>query len=307
MKTISPLDAELLRSHLHLIEAGFDSSGNVDKFIFRGQTISGIGTYTWAGKPAASTTTGRVIGITNTIETNGVLAFFYSDGTNYWQIGEVRSTLAKIMASTVAKTIVGFRARATDFGITGRGILYCGNGSNMIVAERQLIFNGSGKRSIPFGQLTIDTAGTGTNGTHLSVGGSTNIVTFPANSLPVGAKLTLEQEIWRSTGTGTATAEGWFGTANVTPGSANPNTKIYGFSFTGGNKLRIDNPKIDIYSSSYVVSGSWGSENTTSSSDVPLEGSTNINTAADMYLSLLVRSGTLNDVWDWKSLKVFIG
>lgn len=265
------------------------------------------GVYTWAGKPAAAGNAGKVIEITDTIETNGVRAFFQSDNTNWNQIGEVRSTLAKIMASTVAKTIVGFRARATDFGITGRGVLYCGNGSAMVIAERQKIFAGVGKRSAPFGSITLDAYGTGLAGTLLSVSGSTNIVTFPANALPVGTTLTIEQSWWRSTGAGTATAEVFLGTAAAGAGVTNSNTKIYGFAFSGSNKFRQDNVFIDVQATNYVVSTNWAGQAATATSDSDLEGGTNISTTSTMYLQCLVKSGTLSDVWDLLFMRVYVG
>jgi hypothetical protein len=38
----------MVKAYLHLIEAGFDASGNVDSLMFRGQSITGVPSYTWA-------------------------------------------------------------------------------------------------------------------------------------------------------------------------------------------------------------------------------------------------------------------
>ena len=272
-----------------------------------GTAISGIPTYTWAGKPAASATTGRVIGITNTIETNGVLAFFLSDGTNYLQIGEVQTTLAKVMAATVAPTITGLKVRATDVGITGRGILYVANGSTMILGQgRQLFYSGLGTRSAPLGQVTIDASGTGTNGTHLQVSSSPQIVTFPANLLPSGSLVTVESEIYRSSGTNTAAARGYIGTDTVTPGNANTNQQFYGYTFTGSNKFKNDGQKFYLSSTTRIVGTGW-SDGSVSTSDAAFEGTTKVNAASTMYLSFCMVNGTLNEVWDYKYIRVYLG
>ena len=128
MRLISPADAEMVKAYLHLIEADLDASGNVEGFLFRGQTVSGIASYTLAEFQDAGfdLTIARHVLVTDVYaDSDGQPSLWYIQPTASTQKRKlvsnhvVYSNLTTLNTDFPAASYPGLRVLHTGYGVAG--------------------------------------------------------------------------------------------------------------------------------------------------------------------------------------------
>lgn len=215
MKTISPADAELVKAYLRLIEAGFDSNGNVDSFYFRGSRISAIPSYTLAQFQAG--------GFDLTVARHVLISDVYSDtdsSPSLWYIAPTASTQKRklrdkyVVYSTLALLVADFPA-ASYPGLCA-----------LITGLNNVVVRSNGTRYVPInGQATLFQDNFGTLAAPaLTEGAGSTTFTFnigapqiPANLLAIDDKLYVRARFQRHNANATMnTIKICIGTAGTT-------------------------------------------------------------------------------------------